>query len=636
MNAGRVDSRIFGLVSLLAFVCIVSAALPVANAQQNQPKRVLVLYWYNKNFQGNIAFDQTFQEGMQSRGQSIEYYPEYFESNRFPGEAQAEVVRDYLKNKYQGLAIDVVVAVSDPALEFLLKYRDQLFTNVPLVFVSVKQPTPDQLNSGLTGLVLQGTHQKTVDLALKLHPGTQQLYVVSGDLEKSKRFENNSRKALQGYEGKLNVHYLTDLPLQELIATTKSLPPHSIILYAWQQTIDEQGRPLESYETLARFAPTASAPVYGMASMNVGYGLVGGFVAGSEANGSKVAEIVSQILAGKPVRDIPVEAAPTVPMFNWRELRRWGISEQQLPAGSVVKFREYSYWELYKWRIIGVATLVGLESLFIAILLIERKRRRRANESLDKLNAELEQRITQRTEALDAKSRELETFAYSVAHDLKAPLRGIDGYSRLLLEDHKDQLDSEGQTFLKTIQDSTEEMNQLIDDLLSYSRLERRDVKPESLQLQPLISKLVDQKKRELNDRNIDFVLVVNGGSVLADVNGLTQSLNNYLDNAIKFTQKSNRPRIEVGAKDIHHKCVLWVKDNGIGFDPKFKERIFDIFQRLNQPEDYPGTGVGLAIVRKAMERIGGRAWAESKPGEGATFYLEIPHQGRTVDGQLT
>jgi signal transduction histidine kinase len=160
-------------------------------------------------------------------------------------------------------------------------------------------------------------------------------------------------------------------------------------------------------------------------------------------------------------------------------------------------------------------------------------------------------------------------------------------------------------------------------------------LKPELLPLKPLITKLVEHKKRELNDRDIDFVLVVNGGSVLADVNGLTQSLNNYLDNAIKFTQKSNRPRIEVGAKDIHHKCVLWVKDNGIGFDPKFNERIFDIFQRLNQPEDYPGTGIGLAIVRKAMERIGGRAWAVGSPGEGATFYLELPHQEGPVDEQL-
>jgi signal transduction histidine kinase len=131
-------------------------------------------------------------------------------------------------------------------------------------------------------------------------------------------------------------------------------------------------------------------------------------------------------------------------------------------------------WELYKWRIVGVLSLLLLQTAFIAVLLVERRRRRLANESLDRLNAELEARIEARTAALNAKSRELESFAYSVAHDLKAPLRGIDGYSRLLLEEYAARLDDNGRAFLQTIQSSTDEMNQLIDDLLAYSRLERR------------------------------------------------------------------------------------------------------------------------------------------------------------------
>ena len=128
-------------------------------------------------------------------------------------------------------------------------------------------------------------------------------------------------------------------------------------------------------------------------------------------------------------------------------------------------------------------------------------------------------------------------------------------------------------------------------------------------------------------DRDIHFVVEVNGGAVLADSNGLTQSLNNYLDNAIKFTRDVPNARIEIGSKETSNSCLLWVKDNGVGFDMKYHDRIFDIFQRLNRAEDYPGTGVGLAIVRKAMERIGGKACAESEIGKGATFYLEIPKQ---------
>jgi len=219
----------------------------------------------------------------------------------------------------------------------------------------------------------------------------------------------------------------------------------------------------------------------------------------------------------------------------------------------------------------------------------------------------------------------LESFTYTVAHDLKAPLRGIDGYTRLLLEDHIKDLNPEAQQFLKTIHISTEEMSQLIDDLLAYSRLERREFQTVRLELEPLVSIVVEQKTRELNGTNIEFIVDVNGASVVADTNGLAQSLNNYLDNAVKFTANVPQPCVEIGCDETPEKVKLWVRDNGIGFDMKYHDQIFGIFQRLNSTDDYPGTGVGLAIVRKAMERMGGRAFAESEPGHGATFYLEIP-----------
>jgi PAS domain S-box-containing protein len=249
-----------------------------------------------------------------------------------------------------------------------------------------------------------------------------------------------------------------------------------------------------------------------------------------------------------------------------------------------------------------------------------------AEETIRKLNFELELRVTQRTAALNTKSRELETFAYSVAHDLKAPLRGIEGYSRLLLEDYAEKIDEDGREFLKAIRASSEQMNQLIEDLLAYSRVERRELNPSRLELAPLVESLVAQKKHEAG-RDIEFVLSLKCGTVRADPDALTQALRNYLDNAVKFTSGAATPRIEVGAQDNERGCRLWVRDNGIGFDMKYHNEIFEIFRRLHHNEDYVGTGVGLAIVRKAMERIGGTAWAESEPGKGATFYLELLKQ---------
>jgi signal transduction histidine kinase len=615
-------------LSVLCALLIISVLPLVSQAQQDtNTKRVLVLYWDNKDVPGNVSFDQTFQASLRAYTGSIEYYAEYFDSTRFPGERQSELLRDYLRQKYATVPIDVVVTTVDPPLDLLLKYRAELFPNAPIVFVAVRRPPLESIQAGpgMTGVIRVSTHQETMELALRLHPDTKQVFVISGTPEHDKRFETVARQELSSFQSRVGITYLTDLPLSELVERTKSLPQQSLILYLWQRSVDDRNRQLQSFEVLSSFAPSASAPIYSMGSRNIGYGIVGGYVQDSEQNGIEIADFVRKILNGTRAQDIPINNAPSVPMFNWHQLRRWGISENSLPAGSIVSFREFTFWQQYKWRIIGVISLFVLQTMFIAGLLIERSRRRRAKDSLDRLNAELEQRIAARTAALDAKSRELETFAYSVAHDLKAPLRGIDGYSRLLLEDHIENLNDEGRSFLNTIQTSTREMNQLIEDLLDYSRLERRDLKPDRIALQPLVKGLVEQQQHELSDRKVDFVVSVNGGDVTADVSGLTQALKNYLDNAIKFTREVPHGRIEVGSEEKDHTCVLWVRDNGLGFDMKYHDRIFEIFQRLNHSEEYPGTGVGLAIVRKAMERMGGRAWGVGEPGQGATFYLEIP-----------
>lgn len=620
-------SQLVRIVLVCGFLLLWPAAMCAQTPVKPKPS-VLFLHWYGKDFPGNYDLEQSFKEALKTTPNGpVEYFTEYLEEDRFPGKDQARLLHDYLVQKYANRNIDVVVAITDAPLRFLLDYRHDLFPRSAIVFVAIKPPANEVLSTGpgMTGVVPVRTHKQTVDLALKLHPETEQLFVISGTPERDKRLEKIARNELRDYEDKIRINYLTDFSIEELIAKTRSLPERSIILYAWQQSFGPQGQIVETWNILSSLSPTVSAPIYGMGSANIGRGIVGGYVSGAEGNGKKMGEMTLRILSGERAQDIPVESSPAGPMFDWRELKRWNISEASLPSGSVVWFREFTFWEQYKWRIVLVAALLVIQTLIITTLLLERRRRRRAKEALDRLNAELETRIEARTAALNAKSRELESFAYSVAHDLKAPLRGIDGYSRILLEDYAKSLDSEGRTFLQTIQDSTDEMNQLIDDLLAYSRLERRELKPDRIELASVINSLVEEKRREGTEHPVEFVIDVNGSTVLADASGLAQSLRNYLDNAIKFTGKVAEPRIEVGSKENAESCLLWVRDNGIGFDMQYHDRIFDIFQRLNVAEDYPGTGIGLAIVRKAMERMGGRAWANSEPGHGATFYLEIP-----------
>jgi PAS domain S-box-containing protein len=241
-------------------------------------------------------------------------------------------------------------------------------------------------------------------------------------------------------------------------------------------------------------------------------------------------------------------------------------------------------------------------------------------------NAELEQRVAERTAQLEAKNRDLETFSYTVSHDLKAPLRGIDGYSRLLLEDHLDKLDEEGRSFLRNIRTAANQMGQLIDDLLTYSRLERRPLQTNQINPHSLAESLVAEYTAEIQQREVSLTLSIPPqATVSADPDGLTMALRNLLDNALKFTRQIEKPVIEIGGRETENTCILWVQDNGIGFDMKYHDRILEIFQRLHRVEEYPGTGIGLAIVKKAMQRMGGRIWAESELGKGATFYLEVP-----------
>ena len=249
------------VLTLVVLDWVVMSLLPMrARARQPEtPKRVLVLYWYDKDYPGHITFDRGFQAALQSApAGTVEYYSEYLESNLFPGENQSLSLRDHLRQKYADHRIDVIVAVTDASLEFLLKYRHDLFPHTPIVFEGVKGPPETELTvgPGITGIRLVNTYRETIDLAMKLHPGTEQVLIISGTLKHDKKFEILARKKLQGYENKVGIDYLTDLPPDELIAKTKSLPERSIILYAWQQSLNGQGKVLESSDLLAMIAGT--------------------------------------------------------------------------------------------------------------------------------------------------------------------------------------------------------------------------------------------------------------------------------------------------------------------------------------------------------------------------------------------
>jgi PAS domain S-box-containing protein len=253
--------------------------------------------------------------------------------------------------------------------------------------------------------------------------------------------------------------------------------------------------------------------------------------------------------------------------------------------------------------------------------------RKAAEDEIQQLNARLEQRVIQRTVELEAANKELEAFSYSVSHDLRAPLRHVAGFVELLRADAAPILSEKSGRYLATISQSAKRMGDLIDDLLAFSRIGRSEMQKTEVNLDQLIKATLADLHVETKERNI--VWEVNPlPTVEADRSMLRQVLVNLISNAVKFTGTRARAEIEIGcASTEENEVVIFVRDNGAGFDPKYTGKLFGVFQRLHSRDEFEGTGIGLANVQRIINRHGGRVWAEGAVDKGATFYFSIPRK---------
>jgi light-regulated signal transduction histidine kinase (bacteriophytochrome) len=278
-------------------------------------------------------------------------------------------------------------------------------------------------------------------------------------------------------------------------------------------------------------------------------------------------------------------------------------------------------------RTVKNATTVEVESLSVFEMAL--RGYREANARLRELNEKLEDRAR----AVEAANKELEAFSYSVSHDLRAPLRAIDGFSSILLRDFAADLPPEAQKYLGLVRDNAKLMGQLIDDLLAFSHLGRQPLHKQPVPLSNLVRQVWEQLRPEQEGRRLE-VKIGDLGICQADPNLLKQVFINLLANAIKFTRPCAVAMVEVGRRDGDAQAgerVYYVKDNGVGFDMQYADQLFGVFQRLHSAEEYEGTGVGLAIVQRIIQRHGGRIWAEAEVDQGATFFFTL--EGGTLHG---
>ncbi len=310
----------------------------------------------------------------------------------------------------------------------------------------------------------------------------------------------------------------------------------------------------------------------------------------------------------------------------------WILFSDRLTESLAHDVATLSRLQTYKGWFYVLATAILLYVMVAAYV----RRIRRAENEIRRLNEDLERRVAERTAQLEAANHDLEAFSYSVSHDLRAPLRAIDGFSRILLEDYGPALDPEAQRLLGVVRNNTLKMAQLIDDLLTFSRTSRAELRPVLVDMTALARKVADETLAQEQGRTIDL-RIGQLPEAHCDRAMMRQVFVNLLSNAVKFTRTRDVAVIEVDGWTENAENIYRVKDNGVGFDPQYADKLFGVFQRLHRMEDFGGTGVGLALVHRIVTRHGGRVWAESEPDKGAAFYFALPaapnDENKTANG---
>jgi len=369
-----------GWILALFIAAVMLGPVDDAVAAQSQ-RRVLVVYSTRADTLlptiGDQQFPRLLQDGLDAEP---DFYSEYIDGARFP-EAEYQVAfRDYLKLKYAGSRFDLVIAAQRPALQFVSTYRDELFRDVPVVFITEDRSTPRLAHS--TGTIVERDFRRTVRFAMQLQPDTKEVFVVVGNSGRDRAMGTVAAGQFESFGPKLTFTYLSGLTTQQLERRLSALPEHSIVYYLLFYQ-DAAGVNLNPLEYLTRLSTAVNRPIYSWVDSTLDHGVVGGTMIGIGAEIGAVADMAIRVLHGENPDGIPVITRDlTSNQVDFRELQRWSIPESRIPAGTRVMFRPPSAWNQYKPYIVGVSALVALQALLIASLLIQASKRRRAEEQV--------------------------------------------------------------------------------------------------------------------------------------------------------------------------------------------------------------------------------------------------------------
>jgi len=397
MPAKRFALTVISARTALIALAIATFFASSASAQSTQgSKRVLILFTHQSDNPAQAIVEQALRSTLQTKSTTpVEMYSEYLDAVRTPVDNYEKQLVAQLQQKYAGRNFDLIFAVNPPALKLLLQNRATLFPSSPIVFLVLDQQNLNGLNDGpnLTGVWGEVNYKATLELALNLHPATRQVVVISGVGEWDNYWRSVVQQELRPFEARVVFSYLTGLTVAELQKALAGLPPQTIVLFV-SSTKDREGNNPGNLAVIRQICPVSSAPVYGNSDAQVGLGIVGGKVVSFEALGLEAAQVGLRVMNGEKPGAIAPHGIASVPMFDSRELKRWGINESSLPPGAIVKFKQVSLWESYKWTIIGLIAAVILEGLLIVQLLNADRKRRRAEQKTKRADQRLREIVS--------------------------------------------------------------------------------------------------------------------------------------------------------------------------------------------------------------------------------------------------
>ena len=557
------------------------------------PKRVLILDSFGRDVAPFAAVASAFRTTLaEELGAPVNFFDASLDMARFGEPEKESLLVEFLKARFENRPPDMVVPIGAPAVRFAAQYRDRLFPGTPMVFTGVdpRLVPPDLMRTNATFVTQKINIPGLVEDILQMQPDTTNIAVVFGASRLEKFWVGECRREFQPFTDRVGFTWLNDLSLAGVLERSAALPPHSFILFV-MFVVDAAGVPFDDDEALRRLRAVANAPVFGYFGSQFGLGTIGGRLYQDSEVGMRAARAAIRILHGEPPENIPPQIFDAAaPVFDWRELRRWGISEARLPAGSVIRFRQPTFWELYRWRVVAVVLFCVLQTSLIVALLINRAKRRVAETAARGFHRRL----------IRAHEEERARLARELHDDVTQRL------ARLAIDAAQVERLPSAPAVSETMGGLREGLVRLSEDIhaLSYQ------LHPSTLEDLGLVAALKAECERFARQESIpvdvkpcEIPELVPPETALCLFRVAQEALRNVGRHAKART-------VEVSLRSLDGGLQLALCDDGVGFDPALERA---------------GPHLGLASMYERVQLLGGELDLESAPGHGTTILAWVP-----------